>query len=100
MLYSDILLLKDILENEKIPFEFEKAYDGYQLGYPVISGYICRVMEHRYSNGGAYDLLEIEGLTKNDEDGVTGYLTALDVAERIKSHWEAYEDIVKELYGL
>lgn len=92
--YNEILRLKDILEKAKIPFEFSELYGGYHIVYSANSdNRICSVIEHDFSYGREKDLLEIKGLLteleeETLEDTVLGYLTAEDVFQRIKNHWE------------
>ena len=84
-----------MLENENIPFEFREIFGGYQICYPKIGNErICSVIEHEGSYGNEEDLLEIMGLlTANEKecDYVVGYLSAEDVFNRIKHHWELAE---------
>lgn len=90
MAYNSILLLKDLLEKEEIPFDFDELFGGYHICYPSKESRICSVVEHDYSYGNTSDLLEIRGLLtkkETEEDDVAGYLTALDVYDRIKTHW-------------
>lgn len=100
MEYKEIFKLKEMLEKEKIPFDFRNLYDGYQICYPRndnlkegIFGRVCSIIEHNGSYGHNNDLLEIQGLmTKREEketqDSVLGYLSAKDVFKRIKKHWK------------
>lgn len=97
-MYNDILLLKEMLEQEQIPFDFDNLFGGYVIVYPSREECICSVIEHNYSYGSSSDLLEISGLLTEDEkdvDDVAGYLTALDVYDRIKVHWTKNKDIMK-----
>lgn len=64
---------KEELEELKI-FETDEDYEGATRLVSVIQGYM--------SYGGNLDLLEIMGLTENDED-VEGYLSADEVFARI-----------------
>ena len=83
-----------MLESAKIPFDFSELHGGYHIVYPSDgSEYICSVIEHDGSYGRTKDLLEIQGLMTKEEleetqDTVLGYLTAEDVFQRIKKHWE------------
>ena len=95
--YTEIFKLKEMLESEKIPFEWRirKTENGFQICYPNKSLCDCSVIEHQYSYGNEKDLLEIMGLmTKKEEnetqDSVLGYLTAEDVFKRIKKHWKKH----------
>ena len=96
MEYKEIFELKDKLEKEEIPFTFEEAFGGYHLCYPsnVEKDCVCSVIEHDYSYGKDADLLEIMGLLSfetDDENEVEGCLTAEDVFERIKKHYNKRE---------
>lgn len=95
--YNEILRLKDMLESAKIPFDFSELYGGYHIVYSANGDKrICSVIEHDSSYGREKDLLEILGLMTKEEleetqDTVLGYLTAEDVFQRIKKHWEVEE---------
>lgn len=92
--YNEILKLKDMLEKAGIRFKFNNHAGGYHLSYSNFKEkVVCSVIEHDYSYGSEKDLLEISGLmTKKEmeetQDTVLGYLTAEDVFQRIKNHWE------------
>ena len=91
--YNEILRLKGMLEKAKIPFVFSKVFGGYHIEYPNSAYKVCSVIEHDGSYGRRQDLLEIMGLLtkkeyKETQDTVIGYLTAEDVFQRIKNHWE------------
>lgn len=85
-----------MLEQEKIPFEFEDCHSGYHLSYPDnTKNRVCSVVEHGFSYGAEDDKLEIMGLLTDeekeadvgDESSVAGFLTAKDVFSRIKKHY-------------
>ena len=90
--YNEILVLKDMLERAEIPFQFRNLYDGFQILYPENGEKnICSVIEHDGSYGREQDLLEIMGLLTDKElqnDDVVGFLSAENVFERIKKHYE------------
>lgn len=92
--YNEIFKLKDMLEKAKIPFDFSELHGGYHIVYPEFGDKcICSVIEHDFSYGREKDLLEIKGLLteleeETLEDDVLGYLTAENVFQRIKKHWE------------
>lgn len=97
MKYTEIFKLKEMLEKANIPFVWKEHKDnrnGYQILYPVGGVQnICSVIEHSFSYGNRQDLLEIQGLmTKEEEekthDTVLGYLSAENVFERIKNHYQ------------
>lgn len=58
--------------------------------YPSAKNRVCDVVCHQFSYGYKMGLLEIMGLTTEEEtmDGVLGWLTSRDVFERISRHWE------------
>ncbi len=92
MEYKEIKKLKQMLEVEKIPFEWGEQMGGYNLAYYGKDNYkVCSVLEHNGSYGHKQDRLEIMGLLTEQEqriDSVKGWLTADDVFQRIKKHWE------------
>ena len=95
MNYTEIFKLKEMLEKEKIPFEWRirKTENGYQICYPNKSLCDCSVIEHQYSYGNERDLLEIMGLLskkEEEEDSVLGDLTAEEVFKRINKHWKKH----------
>ena len=89
---KEIIRLKEMLEKENIPFDFEERerVEGYHLIYPKYSKGIVQcdisVVQHKFSYGNDVNLLEIWETSKND---VEGYLSAEDVFERIKRHYKA-----------
>lgn len=93
MKYEEIFRLKHLLEFFKIPFDFkENHFDGFHLMYPHKGDCVCSVVEFDGSYGARQDLLEIQGLmTEREEretdDTVLGYLTAVDVFNRIRKHY-------------
>ena len=106
--YKEIFKLKQMLEKEKIPFDFTaKSYPElekttYHLEYPkkykVDSDRVVSVIEGSDSYGGEEDKLEIMGLLTPEEaerDSVAGWLTADEVFKRIKKHYENEMDKCK-----
>jgi len=101
--YTAIFKLQDMLTAAGIPFRFVKrkemeTYTGrewYQIGYPVLppdKRNVCSVIQGWGSYGEAHDLLEIMGLLTDNErscDSVRGSLTADEVFERIKTHYDS-----------
>ena len=99
--YKEIFKLKQMLEKEKIPFDFtcasypESNFIHYHLEYPskfdMDGSRIVSVVEGIGSYGREADKLEIMGLLTPEEaerDSVAGWLTADDVFRRIKEHYE------------
>lgn len=99
--YKEILRLSNMLDDEKIPFTLRRNFDGWQILYPSTPNFpsekddvVCSVIEHFGSFGQEIDTLEIMGLLTDEEqecDSVIGYLTAENVLERIKNHYEQEE---------
>ena len=96
--YKEIFKLKQMLEKEKIPFDFtcesypESNFIHYHLEYPskfdMDGSRIVSVVEGIGSYGREVDKLEIMGLLTPEEaerDSVAGWLTADDVFRRIKA---------------
>ena len=77
----------------------------YQIIYPIdgpMEKWIVSVIEGPGTYGGYDDLLEIRGLLTPEEeqaDSVAGYLTANDVFERIRKHWEAHQEEILNYVG-
>ena len=99
--FKEIVKLHELLEEANIPHTFVPFMGGYMLRYfgknefseenatGIAKGVVCSVIEHMGSYGHEKDLLEIQGLHKENETGsVIGYLTAEDVFERILSDYE------------
>lgn len=89
--YMEIFRLKEMLEKNNIPFEFEKT-DEYIIRIPKKYNkeeYLMTVYQGEHTYGGRNNLLEICGgttLEERKEQGgeCAGYLTAENVFERIK----------------
>lgn len=100
--YKSIFRLKDMLDEHNIPYEFVFMPDilGFRLCYPSMDkDLVCSVVETGMSYGHENDLLEILGLLTYEEkrmDDVVGHLTAEDVFQRIKSHYDNIHDIGEE----
>ena len=108
MSYTEIFKLKKMLEEADIPFEFtdrnhgfdEFFFESYQFEYPCSyknkdNERICSIVEGYGTYGNDKDLLEIMGLLTPEEiesDSVCGWLTAENVFERIKKHYEQRSD--------
>lgn len=117
MKYTEILRLKEMLEEANIPFTFtddffnvkEKIDTGapiakvfYSHQYPAYQirlGDLADAIEHRGSYGNEQDLIEIMGGLTEEEmeyDSVLGYLTAEEVFKRFKYCWEHQTSVYKE----
>lgn len=95
--HFEIMKLALKLKEANVPFEFfvfDKSYKhGFQILYPNAKNRICSVIENEFSYGHENDLLEIMGLVSVEEekrmgDEVLGCLTADDVYQRIKKHYQ------------
>lgn len=81
------LINKLIIAN--IPFELTTdccGNENNQIWYPSYDKSVCDVICHKFSYGGTKGLLEIMGLTDNEDD-VEGWLTADEVFSRIYIHY-------------
>ena len=80
-----------LLAEAKIPFKIRDCWGTLQVGYPNFDNLVCDAVCHSFSYGHEEGLLEIMGLVDEEEvgDSVEGYLTAEEVFERIKTHYEA-----------
>ena len=101
--YKEIQKLDKMLTEANIPHCMRSGFlGGYQIVYnghnvepteKPIRQTVCDVIEHTGSYGNEKDLLEISGLMTEEEmeehqDTVLGYLTAENVFNRIKKHWD------------
>lgn len=85
--YTEMGKLEQLLQDAKIPYRMD-----YVLGMPSVRYYghndelICDAICHSYSDGYEEGLLEIMGLTSN-EDSVEGWLTSEEVFDRFSEDW-------------
>ena len=88
----ELFKLRRMLREAGIPMQTThntwsgKSYP--HLYYPQRDNFVCSIICHPYAYGYDFGKLEIMGLVKHTDDSVEGYLTAEDVFERIKEHWE------------
>lgn len=90
--YTEILKLREMLNNENIPNSLRKKHDGWQILYGTPR--VCSVVQNSFSYGADNNLLEIMGLVTEGSgsvDSVKGFLTAEDVFCRIQKHYEETE---------
>jgi len=86
---TEITKLAILLAKANIPFEITSCNDAPQICYPQKAPRVCDAVCHKFSYGGEEGLLEILGLVSEPEiDSVEGWLTAEEVFERIKTHYE------------
>lgn len=88
---NEMSKLINLLEGAKIPYEiFEQPFGVTkytQVYYPNKKNNVCDVICNPMSYGHEKGLLEIMGLTENDDD-VEGYLTSMQVFTRINNHYK------------
>lgn len=101
----EIERLVNMLKEAGIPFErnsedlrpnynyykFQIIYPRSNCGINVKPRRVCSIVQGTCTYGGLENKLEIMGLLTEEEkenDDVCGWLTAEDVFERIKAHWE------------
>lgn len=84
--------LANMLGSANIPYEIEELWGGLHINYPNKENCVCSVICHSFSYGGHLGLLEIMGLT--DDDDVQGFLTAQDVYNRIALHFLSSGQII------
>lgn len=96
--YTEIIRLHELLAENNIPHVIRRCMDGWQVCYPYCrpdDSCISDAIQHFGSYGREQNLLEIMGLLTPEEeeyDSVAGYLTAEDVFERYKKHWEEHKE--------
>lgn len=90
--YKEIFKLRDMLDKAGIPYLCENGFmNGLAIAYPNRENRVCSAIEHDGSYGREADKIEIMGLLTDEEskyDSVVGWLTAEEVFERIKTHYE------------
>ena len=89
--YQEILNLRKLLSEARIPHELRRLFDGWQILYPDSVKTKCSVIEHLFSYGHRSDSLEIEGLLTPAEKkyySVRGCLSAKEVFNRIQAHYQ------------
>lgn len=99
--YKEIFKLKKMLEDADIPFYWQEISLGlverYQICYPCFAEKlrVLSAIEGFSTYGAQNDLIEIRGLLESGEgDGmVAGYLTAENVFNRIKKHYNKKEGV-------
>mgnify|MGYP001080415319 FL=1 len=91
--YTEIFLLKKMLECAGIPFEFydrsDSNYEGYQIIYKHrTEGCASSVFQSDFSYGGSAGFLELMGRLQDQGDSVVGALTAKEAFRIINKDWE------------
>ncbi len=91
--YKEIFKLRNMLDNAEIPYVCELGFiNGVAIAYPDRKNVVCSAIEHDGSYGRHEDKIEIMGLLTDEEseyDSVLGHLSADEVFDRIKKHWES-----------
>ena len=87
--YTEMIRLELLLQEAKIPYRID-----YVIGMPSVRYYghgknlTCDAICHSGGYGHEEGLLEIMGLTRNDNgDCVEGWLTSEEVFDRISEDW-------------
>ena len=83
--YFEIHRLTEYLYEDRIPFEEGPAYDGWQVCIPSFEDVKISVIEHMFSYGSMFDMLEMMDASK---EGVKGMMSAVDVSEYVNRLWE------------
>ena len=90
--YQEILKLHIMLLEKDIPHDIRRDSDGWQINYPCIGiDRVLSAVEFEGTSGAEKDLIEILWFLTPEEllmDSVKGYLTAEEVFNRIKEHYE------------
>ena len=93
--FREILELERMLIDAQIPHAIRRLYDGWQICYPSIDNHgVLSAIEFTGSYGSENDLIEIMRLLDEQEgefDAVCGNLSAKNVFERIKNHYDQLE---------
>ena len=94
--YQEILKLHAMLLDKDIPHVIERDLDGWRINYPCTGlDRVLSAVEFKGTYGAEKDLIEIMGLLTPEEllmDSVKGYLTAEEVFNRIKEHYEEVQN--------
>lgn len=95
--YQEIHVLERMLTEAGIPHTMEKVMDGWQVFYPCADNRkrVCDAIEYLGSYGYVQDKIEIMGLLTVEEQersSVLGDLTAENVFERIKKHFNEKDE--------
>ena len=93
ILNTEMDILEQLMNKDNIPYEKRYFFNGVQICYPNVDKFVCSAVCHDYSYGHEEGLIEILGLVDHDEDdnGCLGWLSAAEVFERIKNHFENNE---------
>lgn len=90
--------LSAFLDEANVPYEIDYIFGTEQIIYPNKKHRICDAICHSFSYGGNEGLLEIMGLVSDDaDDNVEGYLTAVEVANRIIEHFNKNKSVILPL---
>lgn len=94
--YQEILKLHIMLLYKDIPHDILRDCDGWHISYPCTGlDRVLSAVEFKGTYGAEKDLIEIMGLLTPEEllvDSVKGYLTAEEVFNRIKEHYEEVQN--------
>ncbi len=81
---KEISKLVEFFENNNLPYEVDRLFDGYIFSFPSHKKRLWDVICHCHSYGHERGLLEAMGTIVADdcEDTVEGYLTADEIIKR------------------
>ena len=90
---SEMVRLKEMLEEAQIPHEVERPYGHDQIIYPSREAWVSDAICHPGSFGYKEGPLEIMGLVDPDVgDEVEGWLRAEQVFEKWNKHWKKLQE--------
>ena len=94
--YQEILKLHMMLIEKEIAHDILRDCDGWHISYPCTGlDRVLSAVEFKGTYGAEKDLIEIMGLLTPEEllmDSIKGYLTAEEVFNRIKEHYEEVQN--------
>ena len=94
--YQEILKLHMMLLEKEIPHDILRDCDGWHISYPCTGlDRVLSAVGFEGTYGAEKDLIEIMGLLTPEEllmDSIKGYLTAEEVFNRIKEHYEEVQN--------
>ena len=94
--YQEILKPHMMLLEKEIPHDIRRDCDGWHISYPCTGlDRVLSAVEFKGTYGAEKDLIEIMGLLTPEEllmDSIKGYLTAEEVFNRIKEHYEEVQN--------
>lgn len=87
--YTTILRLAHRLEDENIPYDLHRCWEGWQICFEH-NGHVADIVEHNSSYGSHSNLMESMDFEEDNGD-VTGYLNIEEAMQRIYNFFEMEE---------